>query len=156
MGKTLVIAEKPSVGRDYAKALPGTFTDHKDYLESDDSVVSWAVGHLVELAEPEDYDSKYRVWSLNRLPIIPERFQLQPIEGRSRRQLDVLGKLIKRKDVDLVVNGCDAGREGELIFAYIYDYLGSDKPVKRLWVSSMTRDAIQPPGRVARPTGWWA
>jgi DNA topoisomerase III len=143
MGKTLVIAEKPSVGRDYAKALPGTFTDHKDYLESDDSVVSWAVGHLVELAEPEDYDSKYRVWSLNRLPIIPERFQLQPIEGRSRRQLDVLGKLIKRKDIDLVVNGCDAGREGELIFAYIYDYLGSDKPVKRLWVSSMTRDAIR-------------
>ena len=74
MSKTLVIAEKPSVGRDYAKALPGTFTDRKDYLESDDYVVSWAVGHLVELAEPEDYDGKYRTWRYDRLPIIPEQF----------------------------------------------------------------------------------
>ena len=100
MSKTLVIAEKPSVGRDYAKALPGSFTDRKDYLESDDYVVSWAVGHLVELAEPEDYDSKYRMWSLNRLPIIPEQFKLKPIEGRGKSQLDTLRKLIKRKDVD--------------------------------------------------------
>jgi len=143
MAKTLVIAEKPSVGRDYAKALPGSFADHKDYLESDDHVISWAVGHLVELAEPEDYDSKYRVWSLNRLPIIPEQFQLQPIEGRTGKQLDALRRLIGRKDVDVIVNGCDAGREGELIFAYIYRYLGSEKPVQRLWVSSMTRDAIR-------------
>src|SRR6476660_5124832 len=143
MGKTLVIAEKPSVGKDYAKALPGSFASHSDYLESDDYVVSWAVGHLVELAEPEDYDAKYKLWSLNRLPIIPEQFQLKPIEGRSKKQLDVLRKLIKRNDVDEVVNGCDAGREGELIFDYIYDLLGSDKPVKRLWVSSMTRDAIR-------------
>src|SRR6476661_5471468 len=143
MGKTLVIAEKPSVGKDYAKALPGSFKAESDYLESDDFVVSWAVGHLVELAEPEDYDPKYKLWSLNRLPIIPEQFELKPIEGRSKKQLDVLRKLIKRKDVDEVVNGCDAGREGELIFDYIYDLLGSDKPVKRLWVSSMTRDAIR-------------
>ena len=83
MGKTLVIAEKPSVGKDYAKALPGSFQNHKDYLESDDHVISWAVGHLVELAEPEDYDSKYKLWSLNRLPIIPEEFKLKPIDGRS-------------------------------------------------------------------------
>src|SRR3954451_7313576 len=129
MGKTLVIAEKPSVGRDYAKALPGVFTDHKDYLESDDSVVSWAVGHLVELAEPEDYDSKYKLWSLNRLPILPEQFKLQPIEGCGRKQLATLSKLMRRKDVDDIVNGCDAGREGELIFSYIYDLLGSEKPV---------------------------
>jgi DNA topoisomerase-3 len=143
MGKTLVIAEKPSVGKDYAKALPGSFASHSDYLESDQFVVSWAVGHLVELAEPEDYDAKYKLWSLNRLPIIPDQFALKPIEGRGKKQLDVLGKLIKRKDVDQIVNGCDAGREGELIFDYIYDLLGTDKPVKRLWVSSMTRDAIR-------------
>ena len=124
MGKTLVIAEKPSVGKDYAKALPGSFQNHKDYLESDDHVISWAVGHLVELAEPEDYDSKYKLWSLNRLPIIPEEFKLKPIDGRSGKQLDVLGKLLRRKDVDQVVNGCDAGREGELIFSYIHQLAG--------------------------------
>jgi DNA topoisomerase III len=143
MGKTLVIAEKPSVGKDYAKALPGSFKDQSDYLESDDFVVSWAVGHLIELAEPEDYDAKYRLWSLNRLPIIPEQFELKAIEGRGKKQLEVLRKLFKRRDVDEIVNGCDAGREGELIFDYIYDFLGSQKPVKRLWVSSMTRDAIR-------------
>ncbi|HVI38910.1 MAG TPA: DNA topoisomerase, partial [Gaiellales bacterium] len=143
MGKTLVIAEKPSVGKDYAKALPGTFKAESDYLESDDFVVSWAVGHLVELAEPEDYDPKYKLWSLNRLPIIPDEFHLKPIEGRGKKQLDVLRKLARRKDVDEVVNGCDAGREGELIFEYIRELLTVDKPVKRLWVSSMTRDAIR-------------
>ncbi len=143
MGKTLVIAEKPSVGKDYAKALGGSFKNQSDYLESDDFVVSWAVGHLVELAEPEDYDPKYRLWSLNRLPIIPEQFELKAIEGKSAKQLDVLRKLFKRRDVDEIVNGCDAGREGELIFDYIYGYLGSEKPVQRLWVSSMTKDAIR-------------
>jgi len=143
MGKTLVIAEKPSVGKDYAKALPGSFKAESDYLESDDFVVSWAVGHLVELAEPEDYDPKYKLWSLNRLPIIPDEFHLKPIEGRGKKQLDVLRKLAKRKDVDEVVNGCDAGREGELIFEYIRELLAVDKPVKRLWVSSMTKDAIR-------------
>src|SRR3954470_17006400 len=110
MGKTLVIAEKPSVGKDYAKALGGSFKSHGDYLESDDYVVSWAVGHLVELAEPQVYDPKYKVWSLNRLPIIPDEFKLQPIEGRGKKQLDLLGKLAKRKDVEDIVNGCDAGR----------------------------------------------
>ena len=85
--------------------------------------MSWAVGHLVELAEPEDYDPKYKLWSLNRLPIIPDEFHLKPIEGRGKKQLDVLRRLIKRKDVDEIVNGCDAGREGELIFEYIRELL---------------------------------
>src|SRR3954471_9194766 len=143
MGKTLVIAEKPSVGKDYAKALPGSFKAESDYLESDDFVVSWAVGHLVELAEPEDYDPKYKLWSLNRLPIIPDEFHLKPIEGRGKKQLDVRPNLDRRRNVDEVVNGCDAGREGELIFEYIRELLTVDKPVKRLWVSSMTRDAIR-------------
>src|SRR6476646_3190158 len=143
MGKTLVIAEKPSVGKDYAKALPGSFKAESDYLESDDFVVSWAVGHLVELAELEEYDPKYKLWSLNRLPISPDEFHLKPIEGRGKKQLDVLRKLAKRKDVDEIVNGCDAGREGELIFEYIRELLAVDKPVKRLWVSSMTKDAIR-------------
>ena len=143
MGKTLVIAEKPSVGKDYAKALGGSFKSEGDYLESDSHVISWAVGHLVELAEPEDYDPKYQLWSLNRLPIIPEQFSLKPIEGRGKKQLDVLRRLVKRKDVDEIVNGCDAGREGELIFDYIHDLLGVTKPVKRLWVSSMTTEAVR-------------
>ncbi|HUZ83266.1 MAG TPA: DNA topoisomerase 3 [Gaiellales bacterium] len=143
MGKTLVIAEKPSVARDYAKALGERFTDHKDHLESDDHVISWAVGHLIELAEPDDYDDRYRVWSLNRLPIIPERFELRPIEGRSRKQLDVLRKQLARKDVDAVVNGCDAGREGELIFDRVMEFSASQLPVRRLWVSSMTGEAIR-------------
>ena len=103
----------------------GYLQGESDYLESDDFVVSWAVGHLVELAEPEDYDPKYKLWSLNRLPIIPEEFHLKPIEGRGKKQLDVLRKLVKRKDVDEVVNGCDAGREGELIFEYIHELLAA-------------------------------
>ncbi len=142
MAKTLIIAEKPSVGQDYAKALGGGFQKHEGYLESDDRIVSWAVGHLVTLADPEDYDSKWKRWSMRTLPILPERFALKPDET-GKRQLDVLRRLLKRKDVERVVNGCDAGREGELIFAYIYDLAGADKPVDRLWVSSMTRDAIR-------------
>src|SRR6476646_2936546 len=107
MGKTLVIAAKPSVGKDYAKALPGSSQAEYDYIESDDFVVSWAVGHLVELAEPEDYDPKYKLWSLNRLPIIPEEFHLKPLEGRGKKQIDVLRTLAKRKDVDEVVYGSE-------------------------------------------------
>ena len=143
MSKTLVIAEKPSVGRDYAKALPGTFTDRKDYLESDDYVVSWAVGHLVELAEPEDYDSKYRVLVAQAAADHARAVQAEADRGPRQAQLGRCAKLIKRKDVDEVVNGCDAGREGELIFPYIYELAGASKPVSRLWVSSMTRDAIR-------------
>src|SRR3954466_5291883 len=100
MAKTLVIAEKPSVGKDYSKALGGSFKDNSDYLESDDHVVSWAVGHPVELAEPGDYDSRSGLWSVTRLPVIPERFELRPIEGRGAKQLEVLRKLFKRRDID--------------------------------------------------------
>src|SRR5690242_9213363 len=142
MGKQLVIAEKPSVGQDYARALGGGFQKHEGYLESDERIVSWAVGHLVELAEPEDYDDSLKRWSIKTLPVLPEQFKLRP-DARNKKQLDVLKRLIKRDDVDDIVNGCDAGREGELIFRYIMDVAKTTKPVQRLWVSSMTKDAIR-------------
>jgi DNA topoisomerase-3 len=141
MGKTLIIAEKPSVGQDYARALGGGFQKHEGYLESDDRIVSWAIGHLVELAEPEDYDESLKRWSMKTLPVLPDSFKLRP-DARGKKQLDVLKRLMKRADVDEIVNGCDAGREGELIFAYILDVARVKKPVRRLWVSSMTRAAI--------------
>ena len=141
MGKTLIIAEKPSVGQDYARALGGGFQKHEGYLESDDRIVSWAIGHLAELAEPEDYDESLKRWSMKTLPILPESFKLRP-DARGKKQLDILKRLMKRADVDEIVNGCDAGREGELIFAYILDVAKVKKPVRRLWVSSMTRAAI--------------
>src|SRR5438477_493963 len=140
MGKTLIIAEKPSVGQDYARALGGGFQKHEGYLESDERIVSWAIGHLVELAEPEDYDESLKRWSIKTLPVLPETFKLRP-DARGKKQLDVLKRLMKRDDVDEIVNGCDAGREGELIFAYILDVAKVKKPVRRLWVSSMTRAA---------------
>jgi DNA topoisomerase-3 len=146
--KTLVIAEKPSVGRDLAGALPGAFAKHEGYLESDTHVITWAVGHLVELSEPEDYDERFKRWRMADLPIVPDAFTLKPRDAKSRKQLNIVLKLIKRDDVDLVINACDAGREGELIFAYLYEtYLASrgakPKPVQRLWISSMTRQAIR-------------
>jgi DNA topoisomerase-3 len=141
MGKTLIIAEKPSVGQDYARALGGGFQKHEGYLESEDRIVSWAIGHLVELAEPEDYDESLKRWSIKTLPVLPETFKLRP-DARGKKQLDILKRLMKRDDVDEIVNGCDAGREGELIFAYILDVAKVKKPVLRLWVSSMTRAAI--------------
>ena len=143
MGKTLVIAEKPSVGRDLAGALPGSFAKHDAYLESDDYVVTWAVGHLVELAQPEDYDERFKKWRMADLPIVPDAFKLKPRDPKSRKQLQAIHKLLKRNDVERVVNACDAGREGELIFAYIWETAGVSKPVERLWISSMTRQAIR-------------
>jgi DNA topoisomerase III len=143
MGKTLVIAEKPSVGRDLVGALPGAFTKHEGYLESDDHVVTWAVGHLVQLAEPDEYDSKYKKWRMADLPIIPDRFRLVVRDERSRKQMAVITKALRREDVDGVVNACDAGREGELIFAWTYEKAGAKKRVQRLWLSSMTAQAIK-------------
>src|SRR5262249_32074226 len=152
MGKTLVIAEKPSVGRDLASALPGRFTKSDDgYLESDDHIVAWAVGHLVELAQPEEYSERLKKWRMADLPIVPDAFKLKPRDSRSKKQFDALRKLLKRKDVDLIVNACDAGREGELIFAYLYEASGATKPVLRLWLNSMTKQAIQEAFEHLRP-----
>jgi DNA topoisomerase-3 len=143
MGKTLVIAEKPSVGRDLTKALPGAFAKHEGYLESDAHVVTWAVGHLVQLAEPDEYDAKYKKWRMADLPIVPDRFKLVVRDERSRKQMSVITRMLKRHDVDEVINACDAGREGELIFAWTYEKAGAKKPVRRLWLSSMTSKAIR-------------
>src|SRR5215211_635125 len=145
MGKTLVIAEKPSVARDLAGALPGSFKQSKDktHLVGDDYVVTWAVGHLVGLAEPDAYDPKLKKWRFADLPILPDEFKLVPNNGRAEKQLKAIHKLMGDDEIDLVVNACDAGREGELIFAYVYDTAPVKKPVERLWLSSMTKRAIE-------------
>jgi DNA topoisomerase-3 len=140
MSTTLVIAEKPSVGRDVASALPGKFAKHEGYLESDDMVITWAVGHLVELVAPDEYG--FVKWRMSDLPIVPDKFKLAPRDSKAKKQLDLIHKLIKRDDVDEIVNACDAGREGELIFAYTLETSKTKKPVKRLWLSSMTKKAI--------------
>jgi len=143
MAKTLVIAEKPSVGRDIARVLPGPFAKNEGFLEGPEHVITWAVGHLVQLAEPDEYDAKYKKWKMGDLPIVPERFKLVVRDERSRKQMSVVSQQLKRDDVDLVINACDAGREGELIFAYLYEKAGATKPVKRLWLSSMTKQAME-------------
>src|ERR1700748_968877 len=143
MGKTLVIAEKASVGRELTRALPGAFAKPEGYLESDTHVVTWAVGHLVQLAEPDEYDAKFKKWRMAHLPILPCPFQLVVCDDRSRKQFTVIGRLLARADVDEVINACDAGREGELIFAWTYEKAGAKKPVQRLWLSSMTAKAIK-------------
>jgi DNA topoisomerase III len=143
MGKTLVIAEKPSVGRDLTRVLPGAFAKHEGYLESDSHVVTWAVGHLVQLAEPDEYDPKYKKWRMADLPIVPDEFRLVVRDERSKKQMSVITKQLKRDDVDEVVNACDAGREGELIFAWTFQKANAKKPVERLWLSSMTTTAIR-------------
>jgi DNA topoisomerase III len=151
MSKTLVIAEKPSVGRDLSRALPGAFAKHEGYLESDSHVVTWAVGHLVQLAEPEEYDPKYKRWRMADLPIVPDQFKLVVRDERSRKQMSVISRMLKRDDVATVVNACDAGREGELIFAWTYQKAGAKKPVERLWLSSMTATAIKQAFGALRP-----
>jgi DNA topoisomerase-3 len=185
MSKTLVIAEKPSVGRDLAGALDGPFQrrkledikpsrkrkktneevveeaksttrsrarDEAVFLESDDYVITWAVGHLVQLAEPEEYDEKWKKWRMADLPIVPpDGFKLVPRDAKSKKQLKLVETLLKREDIDRVINACDAGREGELIFAYLYESVfgtsatdkDAPKPVDRLWISSMTKQAIR-------------
>src|SRR5881396_1223096 len=186
MSKTLVIAEKPSVGRDLSGALDGVFQrrtledvapkrtrkktaeeavdeattkpkkkttrDEAHFLESDDYVITWAVGHLVQLADPEEYDEKWKRWRMADLPIVPpDGFKLVPRDAKSKKQLKLIETLLKREDVDQVINACDAGREGELIFAYVYESVfgasatseNPPKPVERLWISSMTKQAIR-------------
>jgi len=141
MTKTLIIAEKPSVANDIAKTLGG-FTRHDEYFESDQYVLSSAVGHLVEITVPEEYDVKRGKWSFAHLPVIPPRFDLNPI-AKTESRLKVLNRLIKRKDVGMLINACDAGREGELIFRLIAQYANARQPIKRLWLQSMTPGAIR-------------
>ncbi len=141
MAKTLIIAEKPSVAGDIAKALGG-FTRHGEYFESDDYVLSSAVGHLLEIAAPEEFEVKRGKWSFANLPVIPPHFDLNPI-AKSEPRLKVLAKLLKRKDVTALINACDAGREGELIFRYIVQATKTSKPVSRLWLQSMTPASIR-------------
>src|SRR5579863_420104 len=143
MGKGLIIAEKPSVAGDIAKAIGG-FTKDKsgEFFESNDHVISSAVGHLLELVLPEGVEAKRGKWTFAALPVIPPHFDLKPIEKNEPR-LRVLTKLIKRKDVTSLINACDAGREGELIFRYIVQHAKSDKPIQRLWLQSMTPAAIR-------------
>jgi DNA topoisomerase III len=189
VAKTLVIAEKPSVGRDLAAALDGPFQrrkledikpkrsrkkadadtneevvekakstrksrtrDEPVFLESDDYVITWAVGHLVQLAEPEEYDERWKRWRMADLPIVPPNgFKLVPRDAKSKKQLKLIETLLKRDDIDKIINACDAGREGELIFAYVYESVFGEsatskkapKPVERLWISSMTKAAIR-------------
>ncbi|MEP6608476.1 MAG: DNA topoisomerase III [Burkholderiaceae bacterium] len=141
MSKALIIAEKPSVAADIARSL-GDFTKHADHFENDQYVLSSAVGHLLELRAPEAYDVKRGKWTFTHLPVIPPHFDLAPI-ARSEARLKVLMRLIKRKDVGLLINACDAGREGELIFRYIVQAAKARQPVRRLWLQSMTPAAIR-------------
>ncbi|MGH8854436.1 MAG: DNA topoisomerase III [Telluria sp.] len=141
MTKSLIIAEKPSVANDIAKTLGG-FTKHDEYFESDQYVLSSAVGHLLEIAVPEEFDVKRGKWSFAHLPMIPPYFALNPI-AKTESRLKVLNKLIKRKDVTTLINACDAGREGELIFRLIAQNAKAKQPVKRLWLQSMTANAIR-------------
>ncbi len=150
MTKTLIIAEKPSVAQDIVRALTptaGKFDKHDDYFENERYVVTSAVGHLVEIKAPEEFDVKRGKWSFANLPVIPPRFDLAPID-KAKSRLNAVVKLVKRKDVTELINACDAGREGELIFRLIVQYAGGekkpvDKPVKRLWLQSMTPQAIR-------------
>jgi DNA topoisomerase III len=151
MSKTLVIAEKPSVGRDLVRVLPGAFDKGEGYLEGPDHVVTWAVGHLVQLADPDEYDERFKKWRMADLPIVPDRFKLVVRDERSKKQMNVVKRLLGRDDIESVVNACDAGREGELIFAYIYEKSGSRKSVERLWLNSMTTAAIKEAFGALRP-----
>jgi DNA topoisomerase-3 len=144
--KTLIIAEKPSVAGDIVKALPDKFEKHDNYFEGAKYVVSFAIGHLVSIANPKDMDEKLKAWTLDNLPIIPEKFQIAALP-KTKMQLSTLAKLLRRKDIKEVINACDAGREGELIFRYIVQYVSETKPIKatirRLWLQSMTKAAIE-------------
>src|SRR6201996_2835426 len=155
MPKTLIIAEKPSVGENLARVLPGAFKKAgpkgEQYLEGDDYVVTWAGGHLVQLADPEEYGEQFKKWRMADLPIVPKQFKLVVRDDRSKKQMNVVKRLLGREDVDQIINACDAGREGELIFAYLYEKAGSKKPVQRLWLSSMTDGAIRAAFEALRP-----
>jgi DNA topoisomerase-3 len=144
--KTLIIAEKPSVAADLAKVLPGKFKKTKTHYEGDNYVISYAIGHLVSICYPEEIDPVFQKWDMNNLPILPETFPLKGLDG-TKGQLNALQRLIRRKDITEIINACDAGREGELIFKYILKYVWNNsvakKTFKRLWLQSMTTDSIK-------------
>ncbi len=145
MSKSLIIAEKPSVAQDIVRALTpsaGKFDKHDEYFESEKYIVTSAVGHLLEIKAPEEFDVKRGKWSFANLPVIPPHFELNPID-KSKGRLNAIVKLVKRKDVSELINACDAGREGELIFRLIQQHSKSKHPVKRLWLQSMTPAAIR-------------
>ena len=146
MTKSLIIAEKPSVAQDIVRALTtpkgGKFEKHDEYFESEQYLVTSAVGHLLEIKAPEEFDVKRGKWSFANLPVIPPHFDLNPID-KSKGRLGAIVKLVKRKDVSELINACDAGREGELIFRLIQQHAKSKHPVKRLWLQSMTPAAIR-------------
>ncbi len=156
MSKTLVIAEKPSVGGDLARVLKGPFKKQEGFLEGPDHVVTWAVGHLVQLADPDEYDPKFKTWRMPDLPIVPEKFKLVVRDERSRKQMSIVTKQLGREDVEEVINACDAGREGELIFAYLYEKANAKKPVRRLWLNSMTNAAMKEAFQELRPAAEFA
>ena len=171
MGKTLVIAEKPSVGRDLTKALPGAFAKHEGYLESDTHVVTWAVGHLVQLAEPDEYDAKYKKWRMADLPIVPDRFKLVVRDERSRKQMTVITRMLKRDDVvrghqrlrcrprgraDLRLDLREGGRQeaGAAAVAVLDDVQGDQGGVLRAAAGVGVRVCwSRPRGRARRRTG---
>lgn len=137
--KTLVIAEKPDMGRNIAAVIEPRAKNNRTYLEGEQFIITWAIGHLVGLAEPDAYDPKYKRWNIRDLPIIPERFQIVP-NPKTKDQLKIIGELAKR--CDKIVNACDAGREGQYIFALIQQQLKLTQPVKRLWISDLTAESI--------------
>ena len=141
MARFLVIAEKPSVAQSYAKNL-SAYKKQDGYMEGENCLVSWCLGHLAEYARPEEYDERYAKWQFDDLPIIPEKWKLQ-VSADKKNQFSVLKDLMNREDIEYLVNGCDAGREGELIFQRVYDLSGCRKPVRRLWISSMEDEAIR-------------
>ena len=136
-----MIAEKPSVAQSYAKNL-SAYKKRDGYMEGENCLVSWCLGHLAEYARPEEYDERYAKWQFDDLPIIPEKWKLQ-VSADKKKQFSVLKELMNREDIEYLVNGCDAGREGELIFQRVYDLSGCRKPVRRLWISSMEDEAIR-------------
>ncbi len=143
--KTLIIAEKPSVAKDFVQALPGKYQNQKSYFEGPEYIITFAVGHLVTICTPPEIDEVHKSWSLDNLPILPDVFPLKALDN-SKSQLSTIKKLISRKDVGEIINGCDAGREGELIFRYILSFIGDKKlkgkKLSRLWLQSMTKEAI--------------
>src|SRR5580765_2129858 len=141
MGKTLIIAEKPSVASDISKAL-GKFQKHEDHFENDEFVVSSAVGHLLTIVPPPGVEAARGKWTFKCLPVIPPHFDLEPIE-KTEKRLNALKKLIKRDDISTLVNACDAGREAELIFRNIVRYTKAGQPIQRLWLQSMVPAAIR-------------